>query len=152
MPVVVAQGAGTAPAVQRVLRVLVVDDMQVDRELLHLFVEQQGHVAEQSDGGAAAVARVAAGGVDLVLMDLCMPDVDGLEATRRIRQFDGAAGRTPVWAVTARVLPHQVAQCLEAGMNGHLSKPVNLSLLGGILQGLQGAGASGEALVEASGC
>jgi CheY-like chemotaxis protein len=116
------------------LRALVVDDVHINREVLCRFIELHGHVAEQVNGGAAAVERVAAGGIDVVFMDVSMPDVDGLEATRRIRRLPGAAARTPVWAVTTQVFPYQVAQCLDAGMNGHLSKPVNVHLLDEVLQ------------------
>lgn len=125
--------------IHRVLRALVVDDVQINRELLCLFVESQGHVAEQADGGAAAVARVAAGGIDLVFMDVSMPDVDGLEATRRIRALDSLVARTPVWAVTAQVRSDDVVRCLDAGMDGHFSKPVNFPLLQNLLRQLQTA-------------
>jgi CheY-like chemotaxis protein len=127
--------------IERVLRALVVDDVHINRELLHRFIEQQGHIAEQADGGAAAIGRVAAGGIDVVFMDVSMPDVDGLEATRRIRLLPGAAARTPVWAVTAQVFHYEVAQCLDAGMDGHLNKPVNPRLLNEVLQAVaQGRG------------
>lgn len=124
--------------IERVLRALVVDDVPINRELLQQFIEHQGHVAEQACDGAEAVARVAAGGIDVVFMDVCMPQVDGLEATRRIRQLASAAACTPVWAVTAQVLAHEVAQCRDAGMDGYFSKPVNLQVLGQLLRRLEG--------------
>lgn len=128
----------TPPTARRVLRTLVVDDAPVNRVLLCLFIEGHGHAVKQTDGGAAAVKHVGAGGIDVVFMDVSMLDVDGLEATRRIRQLSGTAGCTPVWAVTALASPSEVAQCLDTGMDGHFSKPVNLRrLLHELLRGLQ---------------
>ena len=67
---------------------------------------------------------------DAILMDLQMPVMDGLTATRRIRALrDTAAARTPIIAMTANVLPEHVARCHEAGMDDHIGKPINLALL-----------------------
>ena len=73
--------------------------------------------------GAEAVAAVAAGGFDMVLMDVQMPEVDGLEATRRIRRSPGRPAQVPIIALTANALPGDEQACLGAGMNGYLSKP-----------------------------
>ena len=71
-----------------------------------------------------------AGRYDVILMDMQMPVMDGLTATRRIRALaDADAARTPIIAMTANVLPEQVARCREAGMDDHLGKPINLPQL-----------------------
>jgi CheY-like chemotaxis protein len=80
--------------------------------------------------GAEAVEAVARGAYDVILMDMQMPVMDGLTATRRIRDLaDRARARTPIIAMTANVLPEQVARCREAGMDDHLGKPINLPQL-----------------------
>ena len=74
-----------------------------------------------------AVEQAARDGTpfDIVLMDIHMPNLDGLTATRRIRALEaGRPCRTPIIAMTANVLPDQVATCLEAGMDGHVGKPI----------------------------
>jgi CheY-like chemotaxis protein len=70
------------------------------------------------------VARWEEGAIDLIVMDLRMPVMDGLSATRMIRSLEGAAGRTPILALTANVLPEDRRNCLAAGMDGFLRKPI----------------------------
>jgi signal transduction histidine kinase/ActR/RegA family two-component response regulator len=115
------------------LRVLVVDDVALNCEVLRALLQLRGHVVEEVSNGQAAVQRVAAGDIDLVLMDIEMPECDGLQATRRIRALEGAAGRTPVWALTGRTFGNDIAQATAAGMNGHLSKPVEVGALDAVL-------------------
>jgi len=109
------------------LRVLVVDDLAVNRFVLRAMLEQAGHaVAEAEDGQAALDALAGTDPLpDLVLMDAMMPRLDGLEATRRIRALPGPAARLRILAVTAAAMPDQKAECLAAGMDGHLAKPVD---------------------------
>ncbi|WP_198320982.1 response regulator [Azohydromonas aeria] len=124
---------GAADRAASALRVLVVDDVPANRELLRMLLGHWGHEAETVPGGQDAVRRVAAGGIDLVLMDTEMPGISGLQATRGIRALPGAAGRTPVWAVSAHCLDSDVSQAREAGANGHLGKPVNFAALRGVV-------------------
>lgn len=113
--------AGTVSGLYRG-RILLVEDVPMNRELVTRMLQGAGHTVDTAADGAQAVEAVAKGGVDLVLMDVLMPVMDGLEATRRIR----AAGHTlPILALTATVRPEDVADCHEAGMNGHLPKPVD---------------------------
>ena len=107
----------------RKLRVLAVDDVRSNRLLLQAMLEAEGHDVVLADSGMAGLALVAETGFDAVLMDVRMPDLDGLEVTRRIRGLPGAAGRTPIIGVSADAQRHDVAECLDAGMNGHLAKP-----------------------------
>jgi CheY-like chemotaxis protein len=107
----------------RKLRVLAVDDVRSNRLLLQAMLEAEGHSVVLAESGAAGLALVAAAGFDAVLLDVRMPDLDGLAVTRRIRSLPGAAGRTPIIGVSADSARHDVAECLAAGMNGHVAKP-----------------------------
>ena len=109
--------------------VLVVDDMPSNRLLMKAMLERAGFAVRLAEGGAEAVFSVAAGGIDLVLMDVQMPEVDGLEATRRIRNLAGPAADVPVIALTADVMSEHIQACLDVGMAGHVSKPVEWSKL-----------------------
>ena len=106
-------------------RILVVDDNATNQIVAKGLLRQDGHVAILAGDGAAAVAAVKASSFDLVLMDMQMPVMDGLEATRRIRGLDGPACAIPIVALTANAMAEQVARCREAGMNDHLAKPID---------------------------
>lgn len=108
------------------VRLLLVEDNAVNRELVRTMLEPFGIGVETANDGVAGVEAVSRGQYDLVLMDVQMPGMDGLTATRRIRAMTGSAGaRTPIVAMTANVLPEQIASCLAAGMDDHLGKPIN---------------------------
>ena len=109
-----------------VARVLVVDDAPANRELIGLILRQMGLDIDTATNGLEAVEAVTQAAYDLVLMDVHMPLVDGLEATRRIREAGGRMARTPILALTANVQAEHVQRCLEAGMNGHLGKPIDM--------------------------
>ncbi len=111
------------PASPRVLRLLVVDDVAPNREILRAMLTARGHVADLAEGGEAAIARAESAGYDAILMDLRMPGMDGLEATRRIRALGGRNAALPVLAVSADLRREQIAACRHAGMNGHIGKP-----------------------------
>ena len=123
-------------------RVLLVDDAPANRELLTIILTTLGLEVETASDGVEAVAAVRRGGFDLVLMDVHMPQMDGLAATRLIRQEADEALRTvPVLALTANVLEDQIARCLEAGMDGHLAKPIQVADLAAALEQWLGQGA-----------
>jgi CheY-like chemotaxis protein len=82
-----------------------------------------GHNVTCVESGAEAVAAIARNDFDVVLMDVRMPEMDGLEATRRIRALDGMRGQVPIVALTAQAFSDQVAECRNAGMDNHLAKP-----------------------------
>ncbi len=105
------------------LRVLVVDDMPMNRDIAESFLCRAGHVAVCVENGSEAVAAVAAGGFDVVLMDVRMPGMDGLEATRLIRGLPGPSGQVPIVGLTAQAFAEQVDECRLAGMDGHVAKP-----------------------------
>lgn len=113
----------------RALRVLVVDDVAMNRDIARSFLCAAGHEVVCVDGGAEAVAAASTSDFDAVLMDVRMPEVDGLEATRRIRALPGARGRIPIIAVTALAFAEQVAACRQAGVDAHLAKPFTRAAL-----------------------
>jgi two-component system, sensor histidine kinase and response regulator len=113
------------------LRILVADDVAQNLELLATVLRRDGHTTHCVADGAEALAAVQAQRYDLVLMDVHMPVLDGLAATRAIREHERASGSAavPVIALTASVLAEDRAAATEAGMNGFASKPVELPVL-----------------------
>lgn len=116
--------AGPATCGARGARVLLVDDHHVNRELGCALLTLGGHEAVTAEDGAMAVSLLRDQDFDLVLMDVHMPVMDGLAATHAIRAMEGAKARVPILALSADVMPEQVARCLAAGMDGHLAKPI----------------------------
>jgi CheY-like chemotaxis protein/HPt (histidine-containing phosphotransfer) domain-containing protein len=100
-----------------------VDDLPMNRELAEAFLRTGQHEVMCAADGAQAVAAATAETFDVILMDVCMPGMDGLEATRRIRALGGAAGAVPIVALTAHAFVEQVEECGRAGMDGHVTKP-----------------------------
>ena len=116
-------------------RVLLVEDNPVNQLVGRSFLEQLGLAVEVVDDGRKAVER--AGDYDLVLMDCQMPVMDGFEATRRLRELGVTV---PIIALTADLVDDRRAQCLAAGMNGFIGKPVRLSTLRAALVPYLGVG------------
>lgn len=137
-----------APTPQtRPLRLLVADDVAANQAVARALLETAGHVVDCVGDGAlavAAVSRSTAEGApyDAVLMDVMMPGVDGLEATRRIRALPGNEARTPILAVTASAFAADIAACRAAGMDGHVAKPIEREAMLAVL-GRLAAGGSG---------
>ena len=111
------------------LDVLVADDLAPNRLVVQALLAPAGHRVAVVNSGSAAVTAVEQGRYDIVLMDVHMPGMDGLEATRRIRQMAGPKGSTPILGVTASTLPEEISACYEAGMDGHLAKPIDRDAL-----------------------
>jgi len=122
-----AAGPGAPPA--RQLRVLVAEDTVVNQRLIRGLLERQGHIVHVVDNGRAAVERVRRERFDAVLMDVSMPEMDGLEATRLIRLEQAGTRRLPIIALTAHALPSDREACLSAGMDEFVPKPVDPKLL-----------------------
>jgi CheY-like chemotaxis protein len=113
-------------SIETALRLLVVDDNEVNRELICALLSPFGVEIETAADGVEAIEAVARAPFDLILMDVQMPNMDGLTATRRLRALTPpGAVRTPIIAMTANVLDEQVNRCLDAGMDDHLGKPVS---------------------------
>ena len=128
VPVSVA--VDTTPAIETQGRILLVDDAPANRELVTIILTSLGLEVETASNGVEAVTAVRRGGFDLVLMDVHMPQMDGLEATREIRRAEGGAERKlPIIALTANVQDEQIERCLSAGMDGHLAKPIQVGEL-----------------------
>ncbi len=124
------------------LVLLVVDDILMNRDIAGSILAAAGHDVTCVESGAEAVGAVAAKDFDVVLMDVRMPEMDGLEATRRIRALPGSRGRVPVLALTAQAFTEQIAECRAAGMNGHIVKPFDAD---GLLAAVSRAAAAEEA-------
>jgi PAS domain S-box-containing protein len=110
-------------------RVLLVEDNPTNRLVISKLLQALGIVVETAEDGEAGVAAAAKGGFDMVLMDIQMPGMDGMEATRRIRAMDGPIASTPVVAITANVLADQKSSYTAAGMDGVVAKPVSAAAL-----------------------
>ena len=104
-------------------RVLLVEDEPINREIAVILLEDLGLQVDQAEDGEQAVAMAAASNYDLVLMDMQMPRMDGLQATQHIRRLPAHA-RTPILAMTANAFAEDKARCLEAGMDDFMAKPV----------------------------
>jgi CheY-like chemotaxis protein len=111
------------------LSVLVAEDNAVNRRLVMRFLEKWGHRPVAAMNGAEAVEMCRPGLFDLVLMDVQMPEMDGYEATRAIRAKEAGGKRIPIYAFTAHAMSGDRERCLAAGMDGYLSKPVQVDQL-----------------------
>ncbi len=112
------------------LRVLVAEDNIVNQMVIRSMLEGLGCAVEIAENGEAACALFAQESFDIILMDISMPGMDGLEATRHIRQSEQAAsGRIPIIGVTAHAMADDRDRCLKAGMDDYLAKPVKQDLL-----------------------
>jgi CheY-like chemotaxis protein len=128
----------TAPAIvapPRPVRILVAEDTVVNQVVIRRMLDRLGYEADVVASGTEALAALVARPYDLVFMDMQMPDMDGLEATRRIRRLEADRGDVPVQviALTANVSPEDRAACFEAGMNSFLGKPLRIEELRTVL-------------------
>jgi CheY-like chemotaxis protein len=114
------------PDVPQGLRVLVAEDHPVNQRIVTAFLAIDQHEVTVAANGEEALNAVRQQVFDLVLMDVQMPVMDGLAATRAIRELGGWNGRMPIIALTANAMAGDVAASLSAGMDAHLSKPVDL--------------------------
>ena len=121
----VEEAAAPAEAAGRIPCVLVVDDHPVNREVARIMLEAFGCEVVEVCDGQQALDAVAEQSFDLVLMDVRMPNMDGLEVTRRIRAMPDTGGVLSIVAMTADAMPEDVTRCLAAGMNAHMPKPIN---------------------------
>jgi len=106
-------------------RILVVDDVALNRKVVSAILERDGHEVILAASGEEAVERASAGGFDVILMDLHMPGMDGMAATRAIRALEGPPSQVPIHALTADVFARSGADFAEAGFDGFLTKPLD---------------------------
>ncbi|MFR8276027.1 MAG: response regulator [Desulfovibrio fairfieldensis] len=126
IPAAVWPDRETAPAVQLAgRRVLVVEDNEINQEVATAILAEAGLEVGIAANGADAVREAASNRYDLILMDVQMPLMDGLEATRRIRALPGVPADLPIIAMTAHAMRGDWEKSLAAGMNDHLTKPID---------------------------
>jgi len=110
-------------------RVLVAEDDPTSQIVIVGMLQRLGHTVEVAGSGLAAVAAAREGGFDVILMDMMMPEMNGLEATRAIRALDDPASRVRIIAMTANALPEDAQRCRDAGMDDVLTKPARMAVL-----------------------
>ena len=110
-------------AAPRSIRVLAAEDVAVNRELIRLILEPKGYAVDTVCDGIEAVEAVTLQAYDIVFMDMQMPGMDGMDATRAIRRLGGRYQSLPIVALSANIIADQIQLCLDAGMTAHIAKP-----------------------------
>jgi CheY-like chemotaxis protein len=126
-----AADAGGDQAAEQPLRILVAEDNPTNRQVMQIILDMLGAAVTFAQDGAEAVQHWSRNDYDIVLMDVQMPIMDGMTATREIRAREKEQGgrRLPIVAVTANAMAHHVDDCLAAGMDAHVSKPIRANEL-----------------------
>jgi CheY-like chemotaxis protein/two-component sensor histidine kinase len=117
--------ASTGKPATRSLHILVAEDNEINREVAMGLIKNLGHRVEVVEDGAEAISRLEECDYDLILMDVQMPKLDGIQATKAIRAMPGKKAETVIVAMTAGAMSQDQERCLAAGMNDYISKPVN---------------------------
>lgn len=129
----------SAVATDKKLKILVAEDNLVNQQVIFNQLQILGHEADCAANGAQALEMLSKYPYDLVLMDCQMPVIDGYSATQELRRSEGSENHTVVIALTANAMPADREQCLSAGMDDYISKPVSLDALQAVLQRWSGA-------------
>jgi CheY-like chemotaxis protein len=116
------------------LRILLAEDNAVNQMVMQRMLGKRGHAVTLAPTGLAAVEALRTQTFDLVFMDVQMPEMDGLDATREIRRTEASGTRMPIIALTAHAMTGDRDRCLEAGMDGYLTKPIQTKALDETLQ------------------
>jgi CheY-like chemotaxis protein len=115
------------------LRILIAEDNDINWEIISTLLDSYGIQTERAENGKIALEKVKAafpGDYLLIFMDIQMPEMNGLDATRAIRALDDPwASKLPIVAMTADAFSENITECLEAGMNGHIAKPIDIKLV-----------------------
>jgi CheY-like chemotaxis protein len=119
---------------QPALRILVVEDNPVNQHLFDLMLQRLGHQPDLVPDGLAAIVAQEAKHYQLILMDVHMPQLDGLAATRRIRSLAASIPQPYIVALTASVMEAQRQACFDAGMDDFLSKPIDFGALRAVIE------------------
>lgn len=137
---------------ERALRVLVAEDTPVNQKFILRLLDRWGHTTVLVDDGRKALAEVAERAFDVVLMDVQMPEMDGLEASAAIRRMEAGSNRhTPIIAMTAHAIKGDRERCLAAGMDDYLSKPIDAGKLKQIIERLTQTDSPPEAATAGEG-
>jgi CheY-like chemotaxis protein len=115
--------------------ILIAEDNQDNFELMARFLKRRGHEVSCATTAREAIEKAAAERPAVILMDVSLPDLSGLEATKRIRG-DKALAKTPIIAVTAHAMDGDRARCMAAGCDGYLSKPIDYEALAALIDSL----------------
>ena len=120
-----------APAALHPCHILLVEDLEDNRDVIALFLKDTPYQLDMADNGAVALQKFQTGRYDLVLMDMQMPVMDGIEATAAIRAWERTQPRrpTPIVALTANAFKEEADKCLAAGCTAHLTKPIKKKTL-----------------------
>ena len=126
----IVPGKAVSPSVRRGFRILLVEDVQANADLARIRLEQQGHEVTVAWNGIEAVKVFGLGEFDVILMDIQMPIMGGLEATERIRSIESrTGGHVPIVAMTAAVMQEEAEKYLRSGMEAVVAKPINFGKL-----------------------
>lgn len=132
---------GTSPlsitSSQTQLRILLAEDNLINQKLATRMLEKMGHTVTVAGDGRQALSILDSGNYDLILMDVQMPNLDGFEATRMIREKEkSTGGHIPIFAMTAYAMKGDREKCLDAGMDGYVAKPIDVKELQGALENI----------------
>jgi signal transduction histidine kinase/DNA-binding response OmpR family regulator len=127
------------PASPHPFKILLAEDNRINQKFVLALLEKTGYAVDVVDTGLKAVEAVMKNSYDVVLMDIQMPELDGVAATARIRKLKGAKARIPIIAMTANAMLGQREEYLGAGMNDYIAKPIQPAMLLGRLEALAGA-------------
>ncbi len=125
-PDLAPQARGSETVYERPLRLLIAEDNIVNQKVVRVLLGHRGHELLFANNGREAVEAVQAGEHDMIFMDIHMPEMDGLEATRRIRALDGALANIPIVALTANAMTGDREAYLAAGMDDYIAKPLQI--------------------------
>jgi CheY-like chemotaxis protein len=134
---------------QRVLRVLLAEDTPDHQRIVAYILRGSGHSVDIAEDGPQAIRMAQENCYDLILMDVKMPCMDGLEATKAIRATENGNWRLPIIAITAHAMKGDRERCLAAGMDGYLSKPINGHEMIVLVENLAAAAAAAAAATSA---
>ena len=131
------------------IKILLAEDNPINQKLAIRLLEKHGHILTVADNGVEALKIWRSQNFDLILMDMQMPEMDGIEATRHIRKQERESGdHIPIIAMTANVMPEDRQRCLAAGMDGYVSKPVNSEALFAAIAGISIMSVAGASEAE----
>jgi CheY-like chemotaxis protein len=120
-------------------KILLVEDNEMNRDMLSRRLQRKGFEVTLAVDGPEGVAKALAGGFDLILMDMSLPEIDGWEATRRVREAEAmSGGRVPIIALTAHAMSGDREKAMAAGCDDYDTKPVELDRLLGKMSALLG--------------